>query len=220
MAVEVNMKALVFALLVFCSASVANAQGTSTSNDSPGLSIVKFSWSKERVDWQQDPFSGPIENFDEMRVRSRNEKRIADAKRGGNGAEISKAEKEARTDAALTAQIHKNKPGRYQFLYKVEVRNSGNKIINALNWDYVFFDTNNQNELGRRRFRSLTKIAPGKSKELKFFLPTPPTQTVSIHSLDKRERTNLGELVMVWRIEYEDGSTWELDRMIGLQRKP
>ena len=214
------MKALVFALIVFCSASAANAQGPSTSNDSPGLSIVKFSWSKERIDWQQDPFSGPIENFDEMRVRSRNEKRIADAKRGGNGAEISKAEKDARTDAALTAQIHKNKPGRYQFLYRVEVRNSSDKIIKALDWDYVFFDTNNQNELGRRRFRSVTKIEPGKSKELKFFLPTPPTQTVSIHSLDKRERTNLGELVMVLRIEYEDGSAWELDRVIGLQRKP
>jgi len=214
------MKALLFALIVFCSASAANAQAPSTSNDSPGLSIVKFSWSKERIDWQQDPFSGPIENFDEMRVRSRNEKRIADAKRGGNGAEISKAEKDARTDAALTAQIHKNTPGRYQFLYRVEVRNRGDKIIKALDWDYVFFDTNSQNELGRRRFRSVTKIEPGKSKELKFFLPTPPTQTVSIHSLDKRERTNLGELVMVLRIEYEDGSTWELDRMIGLQRKP
>ena len=214
------MKALVFALIFFSSASAANAQGPSTPNDSPGLSIVKFSWSKERVNWQQDPFSGPIENFDEMRVRSRNEKRIADAKRGGNGAEISKAEKDARTDAALTAQIHQNKPGRYQFLYKVEVKNSGDKIIRALNWDYVFFDTNNQHELGRRRFRSVTKIEPGKSKELKFFLPTPPAQTVSIHSLDKKERTNLGELVMVLRIEYEDGSTWELNRVIGLQRKP
>lgn len=214
------MKALVFALIVFCSASAANAQGPSTSNDSPELSIVKFSWSKERVDWQQDPFGGPIENFAEMRVRSRNEKRIADAKRGGNGAEISKAEKDARTDAALTAQIHRNKPGRYQFLYKVEVRNGSDKIIKALNWDYVFFDTNNQSELGRRRFRSVTKIESGKSKELKFFLSSPPTHTVSIHSLDKKERTNLGELVMVLRIEYEDGSTWELDRLIGLQRKP
>src|SRR5687768_10439576 len=157
------MKALVFALIVFCSASAANAQGPATSNNSPGLSIVKFSWSKERVNWQQDPFSGPIENFDEMRVRSRNEKRIADAKRGGVGAEISKAERDARTDAALTAQIHKNKPGRYQFLYSVQVRNGGSKAIKAIDWDYVFFDTNNQNELGRRQFRSEEKIAPGKS---------------------------------------------------------
>ena len=214
------MKALVFALIVFVSASAANAQNSSTSDNSPGLSIVKFSWSKERINWQQDPFSGPIENFDEMRVRSRNEKRIADAKRGGNGSDLSRAEKDARTDAALTAQIHHTKPGRYQFLYKVEVRNSGDKIIKALDWDYVFFDTNNQNEVGRRRFRSVATIEPGKSKELKFLLPTPPAQTISIHSLDKKERTNLEEVVMVLRIEYEDGSTWELDRLVGLQRNP
>ena len=79
---------------------------------------------------------------------------------------------------------------------------------------------NNQNEVGRRRFHSVAKIEPGKSKELKFFLPTPPAQRISIHSLDKKERTNLGEVVMVLRIEYEDGSTWELDRLVGLQRNP
>ena len=204
------MKTLVLALIVTCCATAANAQGASTSSDSPGLSIIKFGWTKERINWQQDPFSGPIENFDEMRVRSRNEKRIADAKRGGNGAEVTRAEQDARTDAVLTAQIHKNKPGRYQFLYKVVVRNSGEKLIKALDWDYVFFDANSQQEVGRRRFRSEVKIEPGKSKELKFVLRTPPTQTVSIHSLDRNERANLGELVMVWRIVYNDGSVWQL----------
>lgn len=213
------MKALVFALIVFSSTTVANAQGQSTSSDSPGLAIVKFGWTKERINWEQDPFSGPIENFDEMRVRSRNEKRIADAKRGGNGSETSRAEKDARSDAFLTAKIHQNKPGRYQFLYKVQVRNSGQKVLKALEWDYVFFDVNSQNEIGRRRFRSEVKIEPGKSKELKFILPTPPTHTVSIHSLGKNERANLGELVMIWRIEYADGSVWQLNGPVGLQRK-
>jgi hypothetical protein len=145
-----------------------------------------------------------------MRVRSRNEKRIADAKRGGNGSEVSRAERDAKTDAALTAQIHKNKPGRYRFLYSVQVRNNGPKMIKAIDWDYVFFDLNNQSELGRRQFRTEEKIAPGKSKELKSFIRTPPTQTVSIHSLDKNERANLGEQVVIVRVEYLDGSVWQL----------
>ncbi len=154
-----------------------------------------------------------------MRVRSRNEKRIADAKRGGNGAEISKAEKDARTDAALTAQIHQEQTGSLPVLIQGRGEKQRRKIIKALDWDYVFFDINNQNETGRRRFRSEVKIEPGKSKELKFFLPTPPTQTVSIHSLVKNERASLGELVMVLRIEYEDGSVWELNGPVGVQRK-
>src|SRR5687767_3248223 len=204
------MKILVLMLCVLCGGVVASAQSGSGSTDSPDLAVVKFSWSKERINWQQDPFSGPIENFDEMRVRSRNEKRIADAKRGGNGSDLSRAERDAKTDAALTAQIHKNKPGRYQFLYSAQVRNRGSKIITAVEWDYVFFDTNSQNEVGRRRFRSEEKIAPGKSKELKYFLTKPPTQTVSIYSLGKNERANLGEDVLIVRVEYADGSAWQL----------
>lgn len=204
------MKILVLMFCVLCGGVVASAQSGYGLTDSPDLAIVKFSWSKERINWQQDPFSGPIENFDEMRVRSRNEKRIADAKRGGIGAELTKAQQDARTDAALTAQIHKNKPGRYQFLYSVQVRNSGDKVIKAVDWDYVFFDLNNQSELGRRQFRTVEKIAPGKSKELKSIIRTPPTQTVSIHALDKNDRANLGEAVVIVRVEYLDGSIWQI----------
>ncbi len=199
--------------LVCCMASgvvAVCAQTAVQSPPSPDLAVVKFSWSKERINWQQDPFSGPIENFDEMRVRSRNQKRIEDAKKGGIGAEIAKAERDARTDAVLTAQIHKNKPGRYQFLYSAQVKNSGDKTITAVDWDYVFFDTNSQNEVGRRQFRSEEKIAPGKSKELKYMITRPPTQTVSIHSLDKNERHNLGEGILIVRVEYSDGSVWKI----------
>lgn len=195
--------------LVFCMVAVC-AQTAAQAPASPDLAVVKFSWVKERINWQQDPFSGPIENFDEMRVRSRNQKRIEDAKKGGIGAEITKAERDARTDAVLTAQIHKNKPGRYQFLYSAQVRNNGDKTITAVDWDYVFIDTNSQNEVGRRQFRSEEKIAPGKSKEFKYFLTTPPAQTVSIHSLDKNERANLGEGILIVRVEYSDGSVWKI----------
>lgn len=204
------MRILFLTLCIVCAGITAIGQTPQSTENSPNLAIVKFSWSKERINWQQDPFGGPIESFDEMRVRSRNEKRIQDAKRGGVGAEVSKAERDARTDAALTAQIHQNKPGRYQFLYSVQVRNSSDKVIKAVDWDYVFFDVNNQDELGRRQFRSEERISPGKAKELKYFITTPPTQTVSIHSLDKNERANLGEVVVIVRVEYLDGSVWQL----------
>ena len=203
---------LLFCLVSGCVTVCAQsaAQSVTGANTSSDLAIVKFRWAKERINWEQDPFSGPIENFDEMRVRSRNQKRIEDAKKGGIGAEITKAERDATTDAVLTAQIHQNKPGRYQFLYSAQVRNGSSKVITAVEWDYVFFDTESQNEMGRRRFRSEEKIEPGKSKELKYLLTTPPTQTVSIYSLGKNERANLGEDVLIVRVEYADGSAWQL----------
>lgn len=203
------MRTLVIMLFVIASSVAVGAQPGPRPSDPPEVVVVKFSWSKERVGWQGDPFGGPLENFDEMRVRARNEKRVQDAKRGGSGAELAKAESDARTDKALTAQIHKSTPGRYGFIYKVEIQNTGAKAVKAVDWDYVFMDANTQEELGRRQFSSLEKIAPGKTRELKFFVSTPPTQRVSINSLDKSERANLAEGIVLVRIEYADGSVWQ-----------
>lgn len=189
-------------------ATVAAQPGT-RKPDAPGILVVKFTWSKERVGWEQDPFSGPIENFDEMRVRARNEKRISDAKKGGSAAEVSRAERDARTDQALISSIHQSSRPRYGFVYKVWVQNNGDKVIKAIDWDYVFIDKSAQIEVGRKQFTSEQKISPGKTKELQFFIPSPPTKTINLNALNRRERDGLEEAVVVIRVEYSDGTAWQ-----------
>jgi hypothetical protein len=183
------------------------AQTTATETES-GVLVLKYSWSKERVGWEQDPFSGPIENFDEMRVRARNEKRILDAKKGGNSAEVNKLERDAKSDDALISTIHQNSRARYGFTYKVSIKNNATKPIKSIDWDYVFFDPQTEAELGRREFTSEEKISPGKTKELKFFIRNPPTQTISVSSLGQNERAGLGERIVIMRVVYVDGSIW------------
>ena len=180
-----------------------------TASEEPAVTVVKYNWSKERIGWEQDPFSGPIENFDEMRVRARNEKRISDAKRGGNGAEVSRAERDAKTDEALISSIHTSSRPRYGFLYTVIVQNTSDKVIKSIDWDYVFIDKNTEAEVGRRKFTSEQKISPGKTKELRFFIPHPPTKTISITSLNSKERNSLNEAVIVMRVEYADRTVWQ-----------
>ena len=203
------MKRVVVVLLLLLPSVVVKPQTAAPLPQPSGISVLKFSWAKERTGWEQDPFSGPIENFDEMRVRTRNEKRIMDAKKGGNGSEVSRAERDARTDEALISSIHKNTNARYGFVYKLVLLNNGARSIKAIDWDYVFFDVSNESELGRRQFTSVEKIAPGKSKELKFFIPTPPTKTISINALNKHEREGLSEAIVIVRVEYTDGSSWQ-----------
>ena len=58
-------------ILLLLSALVVSAQEPS------GVEVVKSSWSKIRIGWERDPFGGPLENFDEMRSRVRNERRVA-----------------------------------------------------------------------------------------------------------------------------------------------
>lgn len=203
------MKYLSIALFLAFAATVSNAQSVSSSPNEAVAEVTRFSWSKERIGWERDPFGGPIENFDEVRARTRNEKRIEDAKRG-NSAEIDKIRREAKADAANIAAKHKNTRSRYVFIYKVTVKNSSNKTIKAIDWDYIFLEHGTQTEIGRQQFSSEEKIGPGKSKELSVTITKPPTKTISLTSLNNNERGTLDGRVILVRIEYADGSSWQL----------
>jgi hypothetical protein len=202
------MKYLGLTLLLAFNAIVSVAQTTPPVVDNAGLEVTKFSWSKERIGWENDPFRGPIENFDEMRARSRNERRILDAKRGGAGA-ADKIKVEASADAANIATQHKTTQSRYVFQYKATVRNLSNKTITSVDWDYVFFDKSTDSELGRHQFTNDEKIGPGKSREFLVSLRKPPTQTISVTSLNKNEGEGLTGRVIIVRVQYSDGSSWQ-----------
>lgn len=200
------MKWLVVALGLALTATVSIAQTGSASDDR--IEVVKFSWAKERINWERDPFGGPVENFDETRARQRNEKRIEDAKRGGS-AEVDKIKREARADAANIAAKHQQAPSRYVFVYKTTVKNLSDKAIKSIDWDYVFFDRETETELGRREFTSEEKISPRKAKELTVTITKPPTQTISLTALNTGERKSLVERVVIMRIDYTDGTVWQ-----------
>jgi len=200
------MKYFYLVLLLFLTTlgSTANV----AAQESVGAEVLKCSWSKERIGWEGDPFRGPIETFDEVRARTRNEKRIEDAKRGSS-ADIDRIRQEAKADAANIETQHKSVPSRYVFVYKTTIKNVSNKTIKLIDWDYVFRDKGTDAELNRQQFTSEEKITPGKAKELTVVIRKPPTQTVSVTSLNTSERDSLkGEVVLV-KIEYSDGSVWQ-----------
>lgn len=202
------MRALLISLLIVATCAGASAQAPVQS--APDVVVLKSGWSKERVGWEGDPFAGPIENFDQMRVRARNEKRMDDAKRSGSQSEYDRARREARADAAIIETMRgEEKPARYAFLYKVSFRNAGGRAVKTIDWDYVFLDAATGEELGRREFTSNEKIGPGKNKEISIFARTPPTRTISVHALNSKERNGLAERVEVVRVVYADGAVWE-----------
>ena len=172
----------------------------------PNVEVVKFSWSKERLNWEGDPFGGPVENFDEMRARVRNEKRIDDAKRGGGGSGADRIRREARADEANLEQKREKGPARYVFVYRAKIKNTGSAPITSIDWDYVFTDGATGEELGRHEFTSDTNVAPGKMKELVLTLSKAPTQRISAYSLDKNERNGLVDRVVIIAVRYADGT--------------
>lgn len=205
------MKVVALLLSFLFVSLVANAQqATSSSPAVSQVELVKFSWSKERLNWEQNPFGGPNENFHQMQFRARSEKRVSDAKRAGNSAEISKLEKDARTDAAIVEASRQTAPPRYYFIYRASIKNKSIKPITEIDWDYVFVDAGTGAELDRRQFASVQNVGPGKTKELTFMIPTPPTRRISVYALDKKERFGVNERVVIVRVRYGDGTEWQL----------
>jgi len=201
--------ALLLSLLVVPIASYA--QTLPASATSSQVEVVKFSWSKERLNWEQNPFGGPNENFHEMQFRARSEKRVTDAKKSGTAGQNSTAERDLKVDAAIVAAGRQpSGPARYYFIYRAFLKNSSTKPIEEVDWDYVFIDSATGQELGRHQFTSTKIIQPGKSKELTFMLSTPPTKRISVHALNKQERSGIADQVVVVRVKYSDGSVWQL----------
>ena len=203
------MRVLVVLLAVLFIAEVAIAQ--TTASGPADVQLVKFSWSKERLNWEGNPFGGPNENFHQMQFRARAEKRVTDAKRS-NSPEAGKIEKEAKADIAIVeASTNKpSKPPRFYFFYRASVKNVSTKAIAEIDWDYIFVDSATGDELDRRQFTSVQNIGPGKQKELMFQLQTPPTRRISVYSLDKKERSGIDERVVIVRVKYADGSEWQM----------
>ena len=197
-------------VLLSCACAAARAQspaGAPAAAQPPGVEVVKYSWSKDRIGWESDPFGGPVESFDDIRRRNADQRRIERARATGNPGEAAKIEREMRSEQVIRARPPK--PPRYAFSYKLSVRNTGERAIKEIDWDYVLFDAVTAQDLDRREFTGVEKIAPGKSRELVFLVPTPPTNRISAHSLGKNERDGLREEVVIVRVLYADGTIWQ-----------
>src|SRR5215218_187605 len=191
---SVKIRGLLF--LVMLAAGVVCAQEPS------GVEVVKANWSKIRIGWERDPFGGPLENFDEMRSRARNERRVAQG--GGE-----RARREAKADEANLAKQREKNPPRYYFIYKTKLKNNHTAEITQIDWDHVFYERGTENELGRQQFTSDEHIGPGKTKELTVTTTSPPTRTVSITSLNLEERERFSEKIILIRVQYADGRVWQ-----------
>jgi hypothetical protein len=64
-----------------------------------------------------------------------------------------------------------------RYVYEAKVRNTGDKDIRAMRWDYVFIDA--ETEVDRRRFYSTVTIHPNHEKTLEGYTRSAPTATVS-----------------------------------------
>src|SRR5215213_2283736 len=206
------MRATVILLLVtLTSVALQAQQAASVPEGPPGVAVVKFTWRKERIPgWENNRIGSPPENYDAMRDRIDNERRIQQARNTGNKAEVARRESAAKLveDAKHPKDSPKTERPRDGYRYKVRVRNDGAKAIKLVDWDYVFLDPDTRKEVGRQLFTSEEKVRPGDARDLEVFILSPPVRTASAQGKQK-ETTPFIEHVILTRVVYADGSVWQ-----------
>jgi hypothetical protein len=97
------------------------------------------------------------------------------------------------------------------YTYQIKVRNNGTKTIQMIAWDYVFFDSSTNQEVGRHQFESKTKLKPRETDNLVIKLFSAPARTIDAKDAGKKLSNLYVEEVNIRSIQYTDGSVWQAD---------
>jgi hypothetical protein len=189
--------------------------GDSTQNPapvdgSPPVVVVSFKWFKDRqpVD---NAVAAPVTPQPAMITADKNfekQKRI-NASAGdrdphadtldARGAELERIVQESREAQPVDG-----------FVYVVKFKSASAKPIERLFWEYQFTETANPANVTRRRFLCNVKIKPEQARDLEIFSLGGQSDVISVKSLAKGSGNQFKEAVVIDRVEYADGSFWQL----------
>jgi hypothetical protein len=95
------------------------------------------------------------------------------------------------------------------FVYEFTVKNTGEKIIRHIAFEYSFTDPRTQQTVGRREYKSKVKIRPGMTAKIVVRSSSRPLGTVSVAQAGRDPHELSPEQMVIQRIKYDDGSVWE-----------
>jgi len=90
------------------------------------------------------------------------------------------------------------------YRYRVNLKNTGVRVVKAVVWDYQASDTNEFIDSTHRLFRCTAKIKPNQSEKIDGYSVLPPTRVISAS-----QTKSFSERAILNRIEYSDGTFWQ-----------
>ena len=174
-------------------------------NEGP-LTVTSFKWSRARRTIQTPEVEGNAPQramIPQNRNFARNQ-RINDPA----GARDPNADTLDGRSAALEKSVAESRAPKPEpmdgYAYRIKVQNPGTKIVEAVFWEYRFYDPATPDQVARRQFLCAANIAAGKSKELEGFSLSGPSDVVNVKTLNSG--TQFKEEILINRVEYTDGS--------------
>lgn len=194
---------LFFIFAVFAVSMAQTSVATTTANEPSDVQVVKMSWKKDSrlaataYPEETDTASVPPSGRGSQAAQRRRDEKVSVFDRN------SRATNEVEDLWPVAGPLISG------YLYQATVRNTGQRKIKALNWQYIFTDARDRSIVTRHKFKSLENIAPGKEAKLSRFSAVAPTQVVNAKTLESASQQPYLEQVLIMRIEYADGSVWE-----------
>ena len=199
-----SMIRLAFSLLIaLLLATFVTAQESSDKSDPTDLTVLEHSWHKDFVGQRAD--TNPLQPNEDLIRQTRAEKQVI----RDRDYRLPNQTTEIPMPVPGPRPIPSDPKAREVYIYKVTVKNNGAKRIKAVDWEYQFLHPETQEVVGSRRITSRVKLSPHKTEVLKAQLFQQPTHIVWADQLGKKYRDQFKEQVIIHRIDYADGSTWQ-----------
>jgi hypothetical protein len=95
------------------------------------------------------------------------------------------------------------------YTYQAKILNNSNKTIETVFWEFKFIEKADPANVSRRQFVCRASLKPEKRKVLESFSRNGPDSVVNVKTLNKNENDAFESSVIINRVEYDDGSTWQ-----------
>jgi hypothetical protein len=192
------MKVVLTLALIALTAMLQTQTSTQTS---PDLVVLKFSWTKYVMGnglirpLEADPAPGPIV-INRVPTPKANEQRPA----------ASPAERQA--EMAMLEQNAALSTNRSSTLYviRIQVKNAGTKLIRSFVWGSE--DSAGAPDLAARQFLCTVKTKPNDTKTLEILSALAPAPIVDASKAGDKTSKSPALSTVINRIEFDDGSTW------------
>lgn len=198
---------LTITVLILPSIAVAQTAGDGTAP----VTVLSFKWFKDKRAVEQADTSASTTPAPAMTAANKTlerQKRVNDPAGvrdpnadtlDGRGAELDRIVQEARD----------TKPPIDGFTYQARIQNRSTKVLKVIFWEYQFKEKASASNVARRQFVCNVKVKPDKTRDLEIFTLSAPSGVVSLGSLANKSNKDFDESVLINRVEYEDGSTWQ-----------
>jgi hypothetical protein len=97
------------------------------------------------------------------------------------------------------------------YTYQIKVQNNGTKTIKKIVWEYVFFDSSTNQEVGRHQFISKINLKPRETDSLVMKRFSAPTSSINAKDAGKKLSNLYTEQVNIKSIQYTDNTVWQID---------